>query len=106
MSLSSRGLGHCPFTAGTGVRTPLGTPIWSVSISVSITACHAVGTSSILVQTAKFGGLAQLGEQLLLEQLAFNQLVEGSNPTLSARDNASVVKFGRRDGFRYRFLTG
>src|SRR5206468_9653119 len=25
-SLSSRGLGHCPFTAVTGVRIPLGTP--------------------------------------------------------------------------------
>ena len=27
---------------------------WSHSISVSIMACHAVGTSSILVETAKF----------------------------------------------------
>ena len=27
MSRSSRGLGHRPFTAGTGVRTPYGTPI-------------------------------------------------------------------------------
>ncbi len=26
MSPSSRGLGHCPFTAATGVRIPLGTP--------------------------------------------------------------------------------
>ena len=25
-SLSSRGLGHCPFTAATGVRIPVGTP--------------------------------------------------------------------------------
>ena len=25
-SLSSRGLGHRPFTAGTGVRSPVGTP--------------------------------------------------------------------------------
>ena len=29
------------------------TKIWSYSISVSIMACHAVGTSSILVGTAK-----------------------------------------------------
>ena len=28
MSPSSRGLGHCPFTAATGVRIPLGTPIF------------------------------------------------------------------------------
>ena len=28
-SLSSRGLGHNPFTVGTGVRIPLGTPIQS-----------------------------------------------------------------------------
>ena len=27
LSPSSRGLGHCPFTAATGVRLPLGTPI-------------------------------------------------------------------------------
>ena len=27
--------------------------VWSHSISVSIMACHAVGTSSILVETAK-----------------------------------------------------
>ena len=26
LSPSSRGLGHCPFTAATGVRIPLGTP--------------------------------------------------------------------------------
>ena len=32
MSPSSSGLGHCPFTAVTGVRTPLGTP--------SIQGCH------------------------------------------------------------------
>ena len=28
-SPSSRGLGHCPFTAVTGVRIPLGTPPWT-----------------------------------------------------------------------------
>lgn len=27
-SPSSRGLGHCPFTAATGVRIPLGTPLY------------------------------------------------------------------------------
>ncbi len=27
LSLSSSGLGHCPFTAETGVRLPLGTPV-------------------------------------------------------------------------------
>ena len=27
VSPSSRGLGHCPFTAVTGVRIPLGTPL-------------------------------------------------------------------------------
>jgi len=31
---------------------------WSHSISVSIMACHAVGTSSILVETAKILHLA------------------------------------------------
>ena len=31
MSPSSRGLGHCPFTAATGVRIPLGTPYASSS---------------------------------------------------------------------------
>ena len=29
MSPSSSGLGHCPFTAATGVRIPLGTPFYS-----------------------------------------------------------------------------
>ncbi|CBJ11629.1 hypothetical protein LLO_1270 [Legionella longbeachae NSW150] len=29
-SPSSRGLGHRPFTAGTGVRTPLGTPFFCI----------------------------------------------------------------------------
>ena len=45
-SLSSRGLGHRPFTAVTGVRIPLGTPKverGAVVQSVRIPACHAGG---------------------------------------------------------------
>ncbi len=34
-SLSSRGLGHRPFTAVTGVRIPVGTPISEVDIFLS-----------------------------------------------------------------------
>jgi hypothetical protein len=39
MSPSSRGLGHCPFTAATGVRIPLGTPyLWRLLIfSIPVT---------------------------------------------------------------------
>ena len=32
-SPSSRGLGHCPFTAATGVRIPLGTPVSKLTYS-------------------------------------------------------------------------
>ena len=34
-SPSSRGLGHCPFTAATGVRIPLGTPFFLENQQVS-----------------------------------------------------------------------
>ncbi len=52
LSPSSRGLGHHPFTVSTGVRIPLGTPVFLVSIVnrcgavvqlVRIPACHAGG---------------------------------------------------------------
>ena len=33
LSPSSSGLGHRPFTAGTGVRTPLGTPFFFAGIA-------------------------------------------------------------------------
>jgi hypothetical protein len=44
-SLSSRGLGHRPFTAVTGVRIPVGTPEFSGAVVqlVRIPACHAGG---------------------------------------------------------------
>ena len=38
-SPSSRGLGHCPFTAATGVRIPLGTPPYSVACAISEALC-------------------------------------------------------------------
>ena len=34
--------------------------VWSHSISVSIMACHAVGTSSILVETASLCGYVRV----------------------------------------------
>ncbi|SVB17040.1 uncharacterized protein METZ01_LOCUS169894 [marine metagenome] len=34
VSPSSRGLGHCPFTAATGVRIPLGTPLKIMAIKL------------------------------------------------------------------------
>ena len=55
-SLSSRGLGHNPFTVGTGVRIPLGTPVficweskaqiatlWGISSAGRELAWHARG---------------------------------------------------------------
>ena len=65
-SLSSRGLGHNPFTVGTGVRIPLGTPVsfvWNLSQNLPL-----------------FGGLAQLGERL-----HGMQEVSGSIPLSSTR---------------------
>ena len=52
LSPSSRGLGHHPFTVSTGVRIPLGTPVFLVLVVnrcgavvqlVRIPACHAGG---------------------------------------------------------------
>ena len=39
-SLSSRGLGHDPFTVGTGVRIPVGTPRYKAR---QVSACRAFG---------------------------------------------------------------
>ena len=44
MTLSSRGLGHHPFTVSTGVRIPVGSPLPGVVVQlVRIPACHAGG---------------------------------------------------------------
>ena len=45
LTLSSRGLGHHPFTVGTGVRIPVGSPLIAgvVVQLVRIPACHAGG---------------------------------------------------------------
>ena len=37
VSHSSRGLGHRPFTAVTGVRTPYGTPLFRLALLAKIT---------------------------------------------------------------------
>src|SRR3954471_9427197 len=42
-TLSSRGLGHHPFTVSTGVRIPVGSPRGVVVQLVRIPACHAGG---------------------------------------------------------------
>ena len=59
-SPSSRGLGHRPFTAVTGVRIPMGTPKLAVQVkvrvvvqSVRIPACHAGVAGSSPVHSAK-----------------------------------------------------
>ena len=42
-SRSSRGPGHCPFTAATGVRIPYGTPILSANWTIAGTICPISG---------------------------------------------------------------
>ena len=48
-SLSSRGLGHDPFTVGTGVRIPVGTPISKpvrlAPVGLLVFMCGAVRTN-------------------------------------------------------------
>ncbi|MCC2625172.1 MAG: hypothetical protein K0R14_1045 [Burkholderiales bacterium] len=75
LSLSSRGLGHRPFTAVTGVRIPLGTPLIVDHTTISFL------NSGLLAQP--------------VEQLAFNQLVTSSNlvqPTTSTSKISMIIK--------------
>jgi hypothetical protein len=55
-SPSSRGLGHHPFTVRTGVRIPVGTPIYRRSVP---------GTSF----TDQFGGIEVIEAALLLQEV-------------------------------------
>ncbi len=60
LSPSSRGLGHCPFTAATGVRIPLGTPSKSpenqaVTTRAAQAAFFVFGTSETVRKLSSFG---------------------------------------------------
>src|SRR5690606_3000852 len=71
LSPSSRGLGHRPFTAATGVRVPEGTP------------CPAVMREHCESGDVKSGAIAQLGERL-----HGMQEVDGSIPSSSTNFHA------------------
>ena len=53
-SPSSSGLGHCPFTAVTGVRLPLGTPIAGIAQLVEHDLAKVGVASSSLVSRSIF----------------------------------------------------
>ena len=54
MSRSSRGLGHRPFTAVTGVRTPYGTPVAGIAQLVEHNLAKVGVGSSSLLSRSKF----------------------------------------------------
>ncbi len=96
-SLSSRGLGHDPFTVGTGVRIPVGTPSSFRALArakrergglrtTALKRCKKNCTrtlSYVSIRVPANGGLAQLGERL-----HGMQEVSGSIPLSSTKSRS------------------